>query len=72
MDGPWGHYAEISQTEKDNTVYYHLYMESKQQKKNPPKTKMELIDTENWFVVDRDRRWGREKKGWTALFCSFF
>ena len=50
--------SEISQTEKTNTVWSHLYVESK---------KTELIETENSLVVARGGSWEvneRSEGGW--------
>ena len=45
MDEPWGKYAD---RERQNTVWYHLYMES---------LKTDLIETEDRLVVARGRSW---------------
>ena len=59
MDGPWGYYAMWNKSDKErpNTVWFHLYVESKKQTNE--QTKHKLIDTENRLVVTRgERGWG--------------
>ena len=51
MDGPWGHYAKWSKSDRKIKTLYHItYMEFK---------KAELIKTENRMGVSRGWRWGK-------------
>ena len=52
---------EISQTEKDKSIWYHLYVESKKYNKlvNTTQKKGRLTDVENKLVVTSGEREGR-------------
>ena len=52
-----GMLSKISQIEKNNAVWSHLYMESK----NQPNT--ELMNTDNRLVFDRGRGWRVDEIG---------
>ena len=54
MDGHWGHYAKWNKSEK-NTVWSHLYVESKQNKINKQKkTQILYTATESSHVTTKD------------------
>ena len=66
MDGLGGHYAKVKEVRqrKMNTVWYHLYMESKNiQTSEYYKKKDRLTDIENKLVVTRGAREGRANIG---------
>ena len=66
MDGLGGHYAKVKEVRqrKTNTVWYHLYMESKNiQTSEYYKKKDRLTDIENKLVVTRGAREGRANIG---------
>ena len=61
---------EISQVEKENTVWFYLYVESKKMKPNKQnKTKTDL-DTETQPGLVRGGKWWWKKNRWRGLICT--
>lgn len=69
MDESGGHYAKWGKSKK-NTAWYHLFVESKKEKKN----KAHFIETENggYQGLKRGRKWVISVKGYKFSFYSYF
>ena len=60
-DGVRGYYAEWNKSQRNNSVLYYLHMESKKHNKLVNITKNRLIDTENSYQGEGERKYkGRE------------
>ena len=55
---------KVSQKKKDNTIWYHLHVESKiQHQRTDLQKRNRLTDTENRLVVAKGERFGEEMSG---------
>ena len=66
-----GSREEWSKSEKDNILWYHLYVESLKNNTNEfIQNKTKLLDLENELMVTSRGGWGEGKLGSLGLMCT--